>query len=174
MAPLENPLAPPESLGPCFSYHYTTWYSPPLLPMGHPANACGTCPNDIPYQDHSSIYRGIMHSVRASLVAQTVKRLPTMLETWVQSLGQEDLLEKEMATQSSILAWKIPWTEEPGRLQSMGSQRVRHNWATSLHFYAFSKHGSFLMRRVWWGGGNIIKQDCRSPGFLEFLEFCTH
>ena len=68
-----------------------------------------------------------MHSVRASLVAQTVKRLPTMLETWVQSLGQEDLLEKEMAIHSSILAWKIPWTEEPGRLQSMGSQRVRHN-----------------------------------------------
>jgi len=53
-----------------------------------------------------------------------VKRLPTMLETWVQSLGQEDLLEKEMATRSSVLAWKIPWTEEPGRLQSMGSQRV--------------------------------------------------
>ena len=53
---------------------------------------------------------------RTSLVAQTVKRLSTMRETWVQSLGQEDLLEKEMATHSSILAWKIPWTEEPGRL----------------------------------------------------------
>ena len=62
--------------------------------------------------------------VRTSLVAQTVKRLPTMRETWVQSLGQEDLLEKEMATHSSILAWKIPWMEEPGRLQFMGSQRV--------------------------------------------------
>ena len=61
-------------------------------------------------------------------MAQTVKRLPTMWETWVQSLGQEDLLEKEMATHSSILAWKIPWTEEePGRLQSMGSQRVGHD-----------------------------------------------
>ena len=56
-----------------------------------------------------------------------VKRLPTMLETWVQSLGQEDLLEKEMATLSSVLAWKIPWAEEPGRLQSMGLQRVGHN-----------------------------------------------
>ena len=56
-----------------------------------------------------------------------VKRLPTMGETWVQSLGQEDPMEKEMATHSSILAWKIPWTEEPGRLQSMGSQRVRHD-----------------------------------------------
>ena len=62
-----------------------------------------------------------------SLVAQMVKRLPTMWETWVQSLGQEDLLEKEMATHSSILAWKIPWMEEPGRLQSMGLQRVRHH-----------------------------------------------
>ena len=55
-----------------------------------------------------------------SLVAQTVKRLSTMQETWVRSLGGEDLLEKEMATHSSILAWKIPWTEEPGRLHSMG------------------------------------------------------
>ena len=56
-----------------------------------------------------------------------VKHLPTMRETWVQSLGREDLLEKEMATYTSILAWKIPWTEEPGRLQSMGSQRVGHD-----------------------------------------------
>ena len=60
-------------------------------------------------------------------MAQTVKRLPIMRETWVQSLGQEDLLEKEMATHSSILAWKMPWMEEPGRLQSMGLQRVGHN-----------------------------------------------
>ena len=67
-----------------------------------------------------------------SQVAQTVKHLPTMRETHVQSLGREDLLEKEMATHSSILAWKIPWMEEPGRLQSVGSQRVGHDWATSL------------------------------------------
>ena len=60
-------------------------------------------------------------------MAQMVKRLPTMQETWVQSLGQEDLLEKEMATHSSILAWKIPRTEKPGRLQSTGWQRVGHN-----------------------------------------------
>ena len=60
-------------------------------------------------------------------MAQMVKRLPTMWQTQVQSLGREDLLEKEMATDSNILAWKIPWTEEPGRLQSMGSQRVRHD-----------------------------------------------
>ena len=75
-----------------------------------------------------------------SLVAQTVKRLPTMRETWVQPLGWQDLLDKEMATHLSILAWKIPWMEEPGRLWSMGSQRVRHDWATSLHFIFFFPH----------------------------------
>ena len=57
----------------------------------------------------------------------TVNRLSTMQETWVQSLGGDDLLEKEMATHSSILAWEIPWMEEPGGLQSMGSQRVGHD-----------------------------------------------
>ena len=62
-----------------------------------------------------------------SLVAQLVKNLPAMQETRVQFLGQEDPLEKEMATHSSILAWKIPWTEEPGRLQSTGLQRVGHD-----------------------------------------------
>ena len=63
----------------------------------------------------------------ASLVAWTVKRLPTMQETLVRSLGREGPLEKEMATHSSIHAWKIPWTEEPDGLQSMESQRVRHD-----------------------------------------------
>ena len=62
-----------------------------------------------------------------SLVAQMVKHLPTMQETWVRSLGQEDALEKEMVTHSSTLAWKIPWMEEPGRLQSMGLPRVGHD-----------------------------------------------
>ena len=62
-----------------------------------------------------------------SLVAQRLKHLPAIWETWVQSLGWEDSLEKEMATHSSILAWRIPWTEEPGGLQSMGSQRVGHD-----------------------------------------------
>ena len=61
------------------------------------------------------------------MVAQRLKRLPGMQETWVRSLGQEDPLEKEMATHSSTLAWRIPWREESGRLQSMGSQRVRHD-----------------------------------------------
>ena len=68
-------------------------------------------------------------------LAQRLKRLPGMWETWVQSLGQEDPLEKEMVTHSSILAWRIPWTDKPGRLQSMGLQRVGHNWATSLSFF---------------------------------------
>ena len=72
----------------------------------------------------------------ASLVAQTVKRLPAMWETWVLSLGQEDPLEKEMATHSSTHAWKILWTKEPGRLQSMGSQTVGHDWATSLLLFS--------------------------------------
>ena len=65
--------------------------------------------------------------LRASLVAQSVKNLPAVQETGVQSLGWEDPLEKEMATHSSIFAWKISWTEDPGGLQSMGSQRVGHN-----------------------------------------------
>ena len=70
-----------------------------------------------------------------SLVAQTVKRLSTMRETWVRSLDRKDPLEKEMAIHSSTLAWKIPRTEEPRRLQFMGSQRVGHDWATSLSLF---------------------------------------
>jgi len=62
-----------------------------------------------------------------SLVVQMINNLHAMQDIWVQSLGREDPLEKEMATHSSILAWRIPWTEETGRLQSMGSQKVRHN-----------------------------------------------
>ena len=69
----------------------------------------------------------LLQSTWASLVAQMVKRLPTMWEIRVRSLGREDPLEKEMATHSSTLTWKIPWMEEPGGLQSMGSQRIGHN-----------------------------------------------
>ena len=79
---------------------------------------------------NSNIIR--LRYLRTSLVAQMVKHLPTMRETWVWSLGQEDPLENKMATHSSILAWKIPWTEEPGRLPFTGSQRVEHDWVTSL------------------------------------------
>ena len=69
--------------------------------------------------------------IGASLVAQRVKNLSVKQETWVRFLGWEDPLEKEMATHSSILAWRIPWTEEPGGLQSMGLQRVGHNSVTN-------------------------------------------
>ena len=64
-------------------------------------------------------------------MAQMVKNLLTLQETWVQFLGQEDPLEKGMAAHSSFLAWRIPWTEEPGGLRSMGSQRVGYDWATN-------------------------------------------
>ena len=74
---------------------------------------------------------------RASLVAQTVKHLPTVWEIQVRSLGWEDPPDKEIATHSSTLAWKIPCTEEPGGLQSMGSQRVGHNWANSFYSHSF-------------------------------------
>ena len=77
-------------------------------------------------------WRAINHPW-ASLVVQSVKSLPAMQETQVRSLGQEDPLEKWMATHSSILTWKIPWTEEPDGLQSIGSQRVEHNWVTNTN-----------------------------------------
>ena len=74
---------------------------------------------------------GPVHHLGASLVAQSVKKLPAVQETWVQSLGQEDPLEKEMATHSSILAWRIPWTEEPGGLHTVhGVARVEHGLVT--------------------------------------------
>ena len=71
----------------------------------------------------------------SALVAQRVKNLPAVQETQVQSLGWENLLEEGMATHSSILAWRIPWTEEPGGVQSMGSQRIGHDWATNTLIY---------------------------------------
>ena len=78
--------------------------------------------------------------IDASLVAQTITNLPAMQGTWAWSLGQGDLLEKGMATHSSILAWRIPWTEKPCGLQSMGLQRVIHDWMTNtstFHFFMF-------------------------------------
>ena len=105
-----------------------------------------------------------VHWGKASLVAQTVKCLPAVWETWVQSLGWEDPLEKEMATHSSTLAWKIPWIEEPGRLQSMGSQRVRPDWATSLSL-GQGKEVFFF---------NWIDYNKRSKNvFAEYPEKCT-
>ena len=81
----------------------------------------------------------LSETVQASLVVQTVKCLPAMRETQVRSLGRKDPLEKEMATHFSTVAWRIPQTEEPGGLQSMGSQRVGDDWATSLsHRYVLN------------------------------------
>ena len=82
----------------------------------------------------------------ASLVAQRLKHLPAIGEIQVRSLGWEDPLEKEMAIHSSILAWRIPWTEEPGRLQSTGSQRVRHDSVTSLSLSVFQ---ILLLEYLW-------------------------
>ena len=86
------------------------------------------------------LYWFVLSFIGASLVAQMVKNLPAMWETWVLSLGWEDPLKKGKTTHSSILAWRVSWTEEPGRLLSMGSQRIRHDWAmnTSLFIYGFS------------------------------------
>ena len=82
------------------------------------------------YNIHNDTIISNPRSFRTSLVVHTVKRLPTMQEIQIRSLGQEDPLEKEMATHSSTLARKIPWTEEPGMLQSIGSQRVGHSDST--------------------------------------------
>ena len=108
---------------------------------GFPGSSAGeesTCnagdPGSIPESGRSP-GEGIGYPLQyswASLVVQTIKNPHAMRETWVQSPGWEDPMEKWKATHSSILAWRIPWTEEPGRLQPMGSQRVGHNWATSL------------------------------------------
>ena len=96
-------------------------------------------------------------SCGASLVALTVKRLSTMWETRVQSLSREDPLEKETVIHSSTIAWKIPWTEEPGRLQSMESQRVGDDWATSL--------------LLWWEGCRWFKLFLLALARLSFELF---
>ena len=83
-----------------------------------------------------------------SLVAQRLKPLPAMWETWVRCLGWEDPLEKEMATHSSILAWRIPWMEEPGGLQSTESQRVRHDFTFTLWEKAMGTHSSTLAWKI--------------------------
>ena len=103
-----------------------------------------------------------LNSWMASPMAQTVKRLPAMWETRVRFLGQEDPLEKEMAIHSSTLAWKIPWTEKPDRLQSMGSQRVRHNWTTSVSLSVqFSP--SVLSNSLWPHKLQHARPPCPSP-----------
>ena len=94
---------------------------------------------------------GIGYSLQlswASLMAQTVKNLPAMWKTWVQSLGQEDPLEERMAAHPSILAWRIPWTEEPGGLQSMGSQRAGHDLAIDTSTTDFITTDLFLQYKT--------------------------
>ena len=114
-----------------------------------------------------------LHSwlTRASLVAQRLKRLPAMQETWVWSLGWEDPLEKEMATHSSILAWRIPWTEEPGGLQSTGWQRIEHDWAISLSLSFMTNDVEHLFTG-WWAillWGNVCSVSIQ---FLSVLFVC--
>ena len=103
---------------------------------------------------------------RASLVAQMIKCLPAMQETWVQCLGWEDLLEKEMATYSSTLAWRIPRTEEPGRQQSTGSQRVRHDWVSALLSAIRVVSSAYLRLVIFLLAILIPACDSSSPAFL--------
>ena len=100
------------------------------------------------------LYIYMYNIYRVSLVAQMVKNLPAMQETWVWPLGQEDPFEKGMATHCSILAWRIPWTEESSRLLSMGSARVRYLWAINTHTHI---HNIYIILNRW------VQVDC----FLE-------
>ena len=114
----------------------------------------------------------------ASLVAQRVKNLPPMQETWVWSPGQEDPLEEEMATHSSILAWEIPWTEEPGGLQSMELQRVGRDWTMTNTFTFFAWLGfpqglvALPTAPAPAGGASLPSQ--HSPGSLPVPGISTH
>ena len=118
----------------------------------------------------------LMWEVRASFVglpgcSQTVKNVPAMQETWVQSLGQEDPLEKGMVTHSSILAWRIPWTEKSGGLQAMGSQRVKDDWATNAFTSLLRAMRSYLLFWMqwrglpWWRNRWESASQCRRHGF---------
>ena len=112
-----------------FSVHYFFTISPnPVCLMNEKKSVMPPFP-------FISVFEGL----GASLVAQRVKHLPAMWETWVRALGREDPLEKGLGTHCSILAWRIPWTEAPGGLQSMGSQRVEHDWVTNTFTLGFPK-----------------------------------
>ena len=102
---------------------------------------------------------------RTSLVAQTIKNPPAMHKTWVRSLGWEDSLEEGMATNSSVLAWRIPWTEEPGGLQSMALQRVGHDWSglASMHTeHWMGAPSSFFQGRIVIQNGNYSTKSTQS------------
>ena len=106
-------------------------------------------------------------------MAQRLKHLPTMRETGVWSLGQEDPLEKEMATHSSMLVWRIPWTEEPGGLQSMGSQRVGHDWATSLHFTSIGASGTLGVHKILSSSLSVAAAKMLFAFSVLFFPVCT-
>ena len=110
--------------------HRELWVSKPRLHMEEKVKVLVS-------QSCSTLFNPMDCSPRASQVAQTIKNLLAMRETLIWSLGQEDPLVKGMTTHSSILAWRIPWTEDLGGPQSMGSQRVGHNWATNTFFFFF-------------------------------------
>ena len=106
---------------------------------------------------------------RASLVAHMVKNLPAMHEIQLWSLGREDSLEKGMATHSSILAWRIPWRKEPGRLQSMGSQKTGHDWVTNTHFRSKDVFTCCFCHRNWY-----YKNRCKRGFLSSWKSYCAH
>ena len=108
---------------------------------------------------------------QASLVAQTAKNLPAMQETWVWSLGQEDPLEKEMATNFRILAWRIPWTEEPGGLQCMESQRIGHDWATNTFTFIFFPR--LTVTKILYRGREALVALNKQPANSRRQEWCN-
>ena len=117
--------------------HYTMWLESFWVVLSSSADKESTCNTGDPGSilgSGRSPGEGVGYPLQyswASLVAQAVMNLPAMWETWVWSLSWEDLLEKGKVTHSSFLAWRIPWTEEPGELRSMGLQRTGHNWVTN-------------------------------------------
>ena len=120
-------------------------------------------------QEEKGQFGRVSCSTRASVVAQTVKNLPAMHETQVRCLGWKDPLEKEMATHSSTLAWRIPRTEEPGRLQSMRLQRVGHDWVTLKTFFFFVLVIYFLsFGEIYQKGSTKIYQITANESFYSF------
>ena len=116
---------------------------------------------------------GCEHWSFQPLVAQTVRNLPVIQETQVWSLGQEDPLEKEMATHYSILAWGIPWTEEPGGLQSVELQTVRHDWAPAPP-ESLGKGRSASFRKTRGGREGLQLKKCARVGLAGSSPICTH
>ena len=118
-------------------------------------------------QSNDKWFQSQIQKVRASLMAQMVKNVPVMQETWVWSLGQEDPLEKGMVTHSSILTWRIPWTEEPGKLQSIELKIVGHGWATNTHIHTHTHTHTHTGLPMWLSGkeSTCQRRRCRRYGF---------